>query len=649
MDRRKFFKVSAPLSLTPFIINGTSISTFANTRLLEAMNCAGISERVLVIVQLKGGNDGLNTLIPMDSYASYKAIRPNIAIPDSGAGSFIPLDTTLPIANQVGLHPSMVGFKSLYDSGLMSVVQGVSYTSPNRSHFRSTDLMLTGSDGSAGYNVNTGWMGRYLNHMFPGYAGNPDVIMPDPLGLQLGDNITSLGFSSNAEHNVAINLSYNSPAGYHNIVNEVGGAPLPNVPLSEYGQELQYIMNVESSTNKYAQRITDVYNAGNNSPGANYPSHYFANQLKTVARLIQGGSKTKIFLTSLGGFDTHTNQTDMSDPSVGAHTNLMYNVSEAIKAFQDDITALGLDNKVLTVSFSEFGRKAIENDNYGTDHGNIAPMFVIGKGVEGGVLGTTPDFNEVNTQGIFNNNQIQHDYRQVLTSVLQDWLGGNDTAITETKFDPFLPQKLPLIAPSHYVDPTCYVPPLVLVPITLTSFDARVNEETDVELTWETESELNNSHFIIERSRDGIDFQDMAQVLGGGTTHVPKSYRLIDPEPYFGTSYYRLKQVDFDGTTTIAGTEVVKIDKSSELSFQLYPNPAVNETKLKFVASETTELFINIVNASGQLLRDLRLPAYKGENKIPINLSDFSSGTYFINIVTENGHRSNKKLIVTNL
>ncbi len=646
MDRRKFFKVSAPLGLTPLLINGTPLKTFANSDLLRAMDCTGVSERVIVLVQLKGGNDGLNTLVPLDQYATYQSLRPNIALPSTGANSYLTLDNTLPTAQHMGLHPSMQGFKSLYDDGLMSIINAVAYNSPNRSHFKSTDLWLTGGDGSqTNYNIPTGWMGRYLDHMFPGYAGNPDTLMPDPLGIQLGDNQQSLGFHSASEHASAVNLSYASPGGFYNLINEIGGTHVANVPNTEYGKELEYIMNVEDSTARYAQRISDVFNAGSNSAAVTYPAHYFANQLKTVARLIDGGSKTKIFLVGLGGFDTHVEQSELTDPAIGRHADLMYYLSEGVKAFQDDITALGHADKVMTVTFSEFGRKPIENESWGTDHGTIAPMFVIGKGVQPGVHGNNPDLTNVDNNGLFID-EIQHDYRQVFTTVLQDWLGSDDTAMGDTYFSPFLAQKLALVSPTHFVDPSCYVPPLVNLPVSLVSFDAYVVDDYDVALTWETESEINNSHFVIERSKDGVDFMALVQIPGHGTTNQAHSYRTIDVNPFFGTSYYRLKQVDYDGKETIEDIKAVTIEQSSEFSIKLFPNPASKETTLKVISEGESEVFFKLFNMGGQLVKELTLPVFIGQNDIPINLRGVSSGTYFVQAVSKKGHKFSSKLMV---
>jgi hypothetical protein len=211
-------------------------------------------------------------------------------------------------------------------------------------------------------------------------------------------------------------------------------------------------MSVEQSVNLYAQRISQVFAAGTNA--VTYPAsniNPLAAQLKTVARLIRGGSKTKIFLCQLGGFDTHQGQVGTTALD-GSHADLMFVFSQAVKAFYDDLAAMGIAEQVLSCTFSEFGRCAKGNGSTGTDHGTLAPMIVMGKGVKGGVSGTN-----VNLSNLTNDNQLQgmqHDYRQVFTTLLQDWLGANDYVLEETLFDNYM--KIPLINNNFITDPSCY-------------------------------------------------------------------------------------------------------------------------------------------------------------------------------------------------
>ncbi len=434
--------------VTSIAVNGFAMRPFANSRMASILaDCAGVQDRVLVLIQLKGGNDGLNMVIPAANYDRYVALRPYTHISDA---AFIPLDNTLPTDSQVGLHPSMTAIKELYDSGWANIVQAAGYESMNQSHFKGTDIWLAGADSSAGASTASGWMGRSLQALYPDVVGVPTIDMPDPLGIQIGDPNTSLGFHTETEHQNVINLSGQDPAGFFSLIQTIGGAPILHVPDSDHGLELQYIMGVEQSVNLYAQRISQVFNAGSNAVST-YPNNAFASQLKTVARMIKGGSKTKVFLCQLGGFDTHSAQVDSGDTSLGTHADLLKTLSEGVKSFFDDLQQLGLADRVLGCTFSEFGRCAKENGSFGTDHGTLAPMLIFGKNVKPGVSGTNPDMDELTSDNQLKT--MQFDYRQVFATLLQDWLGANPWVMEQTLFEGFT--KLKFVEREQRVDPAC--------------------------------------------------------------------------------------------------------------------------------------------------------------------------------------------------
>lgn len=452
MKRRNFLRLLPAAGVSSFAVNGFSARPFSNSRIANILaSCDGMQDRTLVLIQLKGGNDGLNMIIPAANYDRYATLRPTTKINDSGTGAFIPIDNTLPTADQAGFHPAMTGLKDLYDRGWLSVVQSAGYQSMNQSHFKGTDLWLSGGGGSPDLNnLTSGWMGRALQAFYPHIEGVPGADMPDPLGIQIGNPTTSLGFHTDTEHQNVINLSGQDPSGFFSLIQTIGGAPIMNVPDSDHGVELEYIMGVERSINLYAQRITDVFNAGSNSI-TTYPTGTLAAQLKTVARMIKGGSKTKIFLCQLDGFDTHSAQVDSGDTSLGSHANLLGQLSNSIKTFLDDLEGMGLANNVMGCTFSEFGRCAKENGSFGTDHGTMSPMIVFGKDVKPGVLGTNPDL-----YNLTNDNQIkvlQFDYRQVFATLLQDWLGANPFVMEQTMFEGY--SKMKLVARESRVDPDC--------------------------------------------------------------------------------------------------------------------------------------------------------------------------------------------------
>ncbi len=456
MKRRNFLKIFPSLGVTPFVVNGHSLRPFANSKLARILTtCDGVEERVLVLIQLKGGNDGLNAVIPLPQYDKYATLRPTIRIPET---ELINLDTTLASADQVGIHPGMTAMKAMYDAGQACLVQGVGYQLMNQSHFKGTDLWLSGGDGSAANNnIASGWIGRSLQGFYPDVAGVPTANMPDPLGIQIGDSNPSLGFHTETEHQNVINLSGQDAAGFFSLISTIGGAPIANVPNSDHGEELEYIMGIEQSTSAYAQRITSVFNAGSNSLSdygiaGTSPASSLANQLKTIARMIKGGCKTKIYLCQLGGFDTHNAQVDSGTTSVGDHADLLSGLSTAVKSFLTDLEGSGIGDQVVACTFSEFGRCAAENGSFGTDHGTLAPMMLFGKSIQAGVVGTN-----VNLSNLTNDNQlqgVQNDYRQVFASLLQDWLGADSYVLEQSMFDGFA--KLPVVDTAAVVDAGCY-------------------------------------------------------------------------------------------------------------------------------------------------------------------------------------------------
>ncbi|MBL7826931.1 MAG: DUF1501 domain-containing protein [Saprospiraceae bacterium] len=456
MKRRNFLKIFPAASVSPFMVNGFPMRPFSNSKISQVLNsCDGINDRVLVLIQLKGGNDGLNCVIPIPQYDAYAELRPIIKVPETGPEKFIRLDNTLPSADQVGLHPTMSGMKEMYDKGWMSIVQAVGYESMNGSHFKGTDLWMSGGDGTPDhFNIRSGWMARALQAMYPNIQGAP--IPPDqvyPLGIQIGDPNPSLGFHAETDHQNVINLYGQDPAGFYTLVQTIGGTPLANLPDSEYGDELEYIMGVEKAVDEYSVYITQAFNAGSNAI-TSYPQTTLAYQLKTVARLIKGGCKTKIYLCNMGGFDTHGDQLAPEGiVTEGGHADLLRTLSDAVRYFFNDLHEMGLGEQVAACTFSEFGRCARENGSKGTDHGTLAPMFIFGEAIKAGVQGTNVDL--ANLAGDNQLQGMQFDYRQVFTTLLQDWLGASNEVLATTLFTDYA--KLPFVDANFVVSPDCYI------------------------------------------------------------------------------------------------------------------------------------------------------------------------------------------------
>jgi len=421
MKRRTFLRNSVPAAaVLPAIVDGYSVKAFhADSPLLQALMAPPIdTDHVLVIVQLNGGNDGLNTVIPISNYSNYYNARTNVAIPQNNILS-------LNGHANAGLHPSMTGMRTLYNEGKLNIVQAVGYPSPNFSHFRATDIWMSGS--SSNEVVNSGWAGRYLNTEYPNFpTGYPNQTMPDPLAIQIG-SITSLTLQGPS---VSMGMSITNPTSFYNLINNVID-PAPNNPM---GHELTYIRTVANQTNLYAQQI--VAAANQVTQQAAYPgSNSLADQLKIVARLVKGGLKTRIYMVSYGGFDTHASQVVTGDPTTGTHANLLKNVSDAIKAFVDDCQFLGIQDRVLGLTFSEFGRRIKSNSSTGTDHGAAAPMFIFGRQVTPGVTGNNPTIPA--NASVNDNIPMQYDFRSIYASVLERWFCVTPATIQTILFQNF--------------------------------------------------------------------------------------------------------------------------------------------------------------------------------------------------------------------
>lgn len=426
MKRRNFIKLSASASvigLTPFELQA-AIKSF-----MPYVSCPDISNRKLVLINLAGANDGLNTIIPLNQYDTYSNLRPTIKVPESGANQYISLDATLPDNQQVGLNPALTGFKSLYDKGWLRILQSVGYPSQNKSHFKSTDLYLTGNDGNSLLNgPDTGWIGRFMELYYADL-----VVETFPLAVEIGSNKTSLGFHGEEAHGLSLNITGQDPAGFYSILNGLGGSPPTNIPDSDFGKQLEYINNTDSLSNTYAESISNAFNSGQND--VSYPDTDLADQLKTVARLISGDLGSKVFMVRISGFDTHNAQVQGVGEVLGKHHDLLTELSGAIEAFMNDIDNQNIADDIVGITFSEFGRKARENGSFGTDHGEIAPMFVFGKPIAGGVSGINPDLTEASESNNWQIQTVQYDYRQTFATLLQNFLGADNTIIDATFFN----------------------------------------------------------------------------------------------------------------------------------------------------------------------------------------------------------------------
>ncbi len=419
MKRRSFLKTTTAFGL-PVIIHGTSMMALPKSRLFSGVS--DDTDRVLVLIQLNGGNDSLNTMIPMESYDNLVKVRPTIVLPDHAL---------LDLSATNKLHPSMVELAERYQQGMVKIIQSVGYPNQNRSHFRSTDIWVTASD--ADEIIDTGWVGRYFDQLAPSYPqGYPNEDYPDPFAMTIGNFVSATCQGNTANYSLAIR---NANADL-NLSGGIGETPMDG---SKYAEELDFLKTAIRQTNAYGAVIQEAADKGNNL--AVYPEDRLANQLKSVARLISGGLKTKVYIVSLGGFDTHANQVDVADPTKGRHANLLKSLSGAIHAFLEDLELLGLEERVVGMTFSEFGRRIGSNLSSGTDHGSASLQMVFGSCVRGGIEGDDPVIPEQVEPG--DGLPMQFDFRSVYGSILMDWFGVSENTIKDLLFEDF--QHLSLI------------------------------------------------------------------------------------------------------------------------------------------------------------------------------------------------------------
>ena len=396
---RRDFLVRSGLAVAAggMALNGTPVRALSRSPLLEHLARLD-TDRVLVLLQLNGGNDGLNTVVPKTNDLYYAA-RPTLGIPSGD---------TIGLSDDYGLHPAMEALEPVWGEGRMGVLHSVGYPDPDLSHFRSTDIWVTASD--ADETLQTGWAGRYLDAEFPDFGTAP----PDyPPAVQIGTS-TPLLFQGAGG---AMGMSVLDVDLFLQIAQ--GGTPYDplDVPPLPYGDELAYVREVANASFRYLDAIQAATDAGSNDVA--YPGGPLAAALSATARLIKGELGARVYLVGLGGFDTHANQT-------GQHAALLQTLAEAVAAFHADLGVTGHGDRVLTATFSEFGRRIAENGSAGTDHGTAAPLFVFGDGVAGGLYGDGPDLADTDE---FGNLLHSTDFRAVYATLLREWFGlSTDTA-----------------------------------------------------------------------------------------------------------------------------------------------------------------------------------------------------------------------------
>ncbi|MCC6428979.1 MAG: DUF1501 domain-containing protein [Phycisphaerales bacterium] len=399
-SRREF--LGSGLAATTLLASGLSLPGFLARTARAALASPG--ERILVVIQLTGGNDGLNTVIPYGDDRYHKA-RPTLRITP---------DRVLKLGDReggdgLGLHPAMTGMKDLYDRGLLSVVNNVGYPNPDRSHFRSMDIWHTASMAPEGRD--DGWLGRVVDLTAREGQAPPALVLDDtalPLALKAKTQSVPTVGSIDA-------FRLQDPGG-----NVTGAIAAKRAAASD---DLLFVQRTLIDGIDNAKRIEAV--SKDRRSGTKYPNYGLANRLGQIEQLISAGFGARIYYTSLGGFDTHSKQGLTHEP-------LLRELSDSLAAFMAGLKERGLEDRVMVLTYSEFGRRVKENGSQGTDHGAAAPMFIAGAGCKPGVLGGGIDLADLDE------GDVKHriDFRRVYAGVLGSWLAIDPGRVLEGRFEP---------------------------------------------------------------------------------------------------------------------------------------------------------------------------------------------------------------------
>lgn len=442
--RRDFLRsglmlASASLAVPAFITNSAMA---LNTMMGGLSSRIGVPEdHVLVVVQLSGGNDGLNTVVPYFA-PQYAKLRPGISISEKDALKF---DTDAGI----GLHPQLGGFKDLHQDGMLGIVQGVGYPNPNRSHFKSMDIWQTGDVSATG----EGWLGKYFDSECCGFGkgesgtvdidGNAkDAGSAAPPGISIGRTspmamegrqIKPVNFeTADLFRWTGQDMGKSLDKEYQQLNNR--GVPRGGASIGPDGKIGDTNADFLLRTALDAQVSSDlIRKAVSKKSLVNYPNGELAKQLAMVGLMIRAGLKTRVYYVSMGGFDTHAGQ----GGAQGRHGQLLNQVATALKAFYQDLKQQGNDARVLTMTFSEFGRRVGQNASGGTDHGTAAPLYLTGPMVRTGLIGDHPSLTDLDEGDL----KYKIDFRSVYAGILSQWMGADPKAILGEEFKP-----LPVLA-----------------------------------------------------------------------------------------------------------------------------------------------------------------------------------------------------------
>jgi len=416
MTRREFIHkgltIVAVGATAPSFLTRTALAMANPFDIAQVTSRPGVpDDNVLVVVQMGGGNDGLNTIVPFNDDAYYRA-RPRLAVPKA---------EVIRVNGDQGFHPKMAKLKEMLDRGNMAVLQGVGYPNPSRSHFKSMEIWHTADP--EGRAMRVGWIGRYFDSKCP-------VCEVPTVGMNIGATMPLAMRAATVQ-----GVTLDSPEAFqwmptmdgigareeHELLKMLN-APAPNEPGT-----IDFLRHTAMNAVLSSERVRDAVRQYKG--GIDYPNNRFANSMRLIAQMIAGKLPTKVYYAHMTGFDTHAGQ-------LGVHDTLLEQLSTGLDAFYRDLEAQGNADRVLVVAFSEFGRRVAENGSSGTDHGTAAPMFVFGRRIKPGFHGHQPSLADLV------DNDLRHgiDFRSVYATVLDKWLGADPAAILGSDFArlPFL-------------------------------------------------------------------------------------------------------------------------------------------------------------------------------------------------------------------
>lgn len=415
--RRHFLKTSVLGGAVAMTLPGFIHRTFAalDTSAAHAATqiATGRDNPILVIIQLAGGNDGLNTVIPFEDGAYYSA-RPQLAIDKN---------QVLSLSDQIGLNPKLPEFYRAIQDGEAAIVQGVGYPNPNRSHFRSMEIWQTATDSDK--TSSTGWLGRYFDNCCQG---------EDPaVAVSIGERAPQ-AFSAQVQRGIAVRnpdalktrgLGEGAMMGGDEDSEMDGGSiGMLDGPVHGGGSALDFIRRVALDAEVASDQIAKA--TAKYQSGIDYPQSGLGRDLRFVSQMIAGGMSTRIYYAGMGGFDTHANQNN-------THDRLLGDFDSALNAFIKDLKSQGNFDRVTIMTFSEFGRRVRENAGGGTDHGTAAPVFLAGAGVKPGLFGQAPNLNDLDQGDL----KFSVDFRSIYSALLESRLDVRHEQVLGARFAPF--------------------------------------------------------------------------------------------------------------------------------------------------------------------------------------------------------------------